>query len=160
MLAYYIGFSLCQGTYIESVIEPTELLVPYAAFWSGQKPNLVPFEAESQEEAIKVQKDTIAFNGPKFDGWSSGMEGLITLKNGSKSDVLVIEAQMNGMSKPFQVLQLFGKSPFRLTDLIFSPSTEVTPELRKSSDFMTHLWSGINAHPQGDECKKIMLNKA
>ncbi|NTS77509.1 hypothetical protein HR060_11610 [Catenovulum sp. SM1970] len=156
-LAFYMGVTLCQSIEFQQQLKPSELMNPHSLFWNKQGSTAVPFNESTVEKARQVQLDTIAYNADSFEGWVSTYEASFSPDGQTKQDALVIEGKIKGMNATFQVIQTITKANFKTHDLFFMPSSEITPEIRKKSDFMANFQMGINAHPHAQECNKIII---
>jgi len=102
------GMVLAHAALIASDLGEGELVCPFAIVTKDDNRELVPFEAESQAEAIENGKASLAEFKEHIDDWGFGREGLWSEPGGTiKSDVLVVSAWTHGMDEPIVLMQRF-----------------------------------------------------
>ena len=149
LLALYMSYALCHGIQVQHLLSKGELTVPYVIYWNEEKPTPVPYPAATQEEGVakaRAARDA----AQEITGWSSGREGSVVQKDGTKLDVLFIEGSLPGMSAPLELLTYYRNDPFRLiAGFMWKPH----PQVRKDPPvFMADFQRGIHMHPFGQQC--------
>ncbi|GAA5526184.1 hypothetical protein Maes01_02779 [Microbulbifer aestuariivivens] len=150
LLGQNVGLALCNAFYIGEKTPEDELLVPFGIFFTENETNMVPFEANSQAEAIEMGRNVIAHNEEHWSGWCYGREGLVNLEDGSKHDAFIFEAKLKDMSKPLILIQLF-EYPFRLSGklIVNMPSELNNVFVQNRGLFVNSLHDGARSHKQG-----------
>ena len=115
----------------------------------------VPYPAATQEEGVakaRAARDA----AQEITGWSSGREGSVVQKDGTKLDVLFIEGSLPGMNAPLELLTYYRNDPFRLiAGFMWTPH----PQVRKDPPvFMADFQRGIHMHPFGQQCMSDLQN--
>jgi hypothetical protein len=158
-LAFYTGYAFCQAVNVQHVTEEGALMVPFVVHWQGDRPNAVPYPAQTQEEAVARARVARESQAPDMTGWSSGRDGLVTLSDGTKHDVLFIEASVPGLNEPVTLVYLYKRNPFALVGgLNFMPNTQVRQTDIERKEFMSDFRRGIGAHPFGSQCLNDVTN--
>jgi hypothetical protein len=70
------GFVLVHAAWIASDLPPGKLVCPIAVVEKGDSREVIPFEATSQEEAIRLGKQKVAELTETVDRWAFAREGL------------------------------------------------------------------------------------
>lgn len=146
---------LVHAAWIASDLPPGKLVCPIAVVEKGDSREVIPFEATSQEEAIRLGKQKVAELTETVDRWAFAREGLRSLlgSDSSKLDVLSVTAWSNGLDEPVILQQCFSpiaKGTFRLLDpiKIVVHGVECSDEIK--AKIMPIVLSGINQHPRGE----------
>lgn len=161
LLAFYLGYAFCQATYVQTVLEPDALMVPFVVHWEGEKANAIPYPANSQAEAVEKMINARNNQPASSSGWSSGRDGLITLREGIKHDVLYIEASVPELSSPVAMFYLYKTKPFTLVENFnFQNHPEVRQSMEENEQFMTNFKHGIESHAQRGTCFKLINNSS
>jgi hypothetical protein len=100
------GFVLAHAAWILSEIEAGELLCPFAMLEKGDGRELLPFEADTQEEAIFGAKAHLMKLGSEIDAWAFAREGLIR-DAGEAVDVISVDLFARGMDEPVALVQRY-----------------------------------------------------
>ncbi|MCE9592678.1 MAG: hypothetical protein K8S98_00655 [Planctomycetes bacterium] len=100
------GFALGHAAWILSELESGVLLAPFGMTHASENRQLVPFEAETQEQAIAGGKAWFAEHGHEFDAWVFAREGRLTGAD-SRVDALTVEARARGMAESVYFVQRF-----------------------------------------------------
>lgn len=155
LLAYYMGYAFCHGVNVQHLLAPQELAVPYVIYWDNKVPTPVPYYASSQEEAVANAR-LARRQAHDVTGWSSGREGFVTQKDGTKLDALVVEGWVPALDAPLEVFVYYRRNPFRL---IYGFLWKVNPQARKDTQaFAAEFQRGIQAHPFGEQCMNDVQN--
>ena len=103
------GLALAHAALIASDLAEGELICPFAIVTKDDRRQVIPFEAESQVEAIERGKASLEELRDQIDFWSLGREGLWSDSDSTsgKVDVLVISAWTHGMDAPITLMQRF-----------------------------------------------------
>jgi len=146
-----VGLTLAHSAYIGSG-QDGELMCPYAIFQSGENREVKNFEAETQEKAVELSLKTIEKYQSQVDAWASAQEGLVTLEDGSKQDVYLINGWVEGMIEPIQLYQMFQPKPFKLIGNIKILNFESAGfKMDEAEKFHTALDNGISSHRPANE---------
>tara|TARA_R110000764_G_scaffold235637_2_gene330273 strand:- start:296 stop:796 length:501 start_codon:yes stop_codon:yes gene_type:complete len=161
-LAFYAGYAFCQAVNVQSVLEPDALMVPFVVEWSEKSPSAKPYPAKTQKEAVQLQADAIGKIEQNFQPWSAGKDGLLSLSNGSKADVLVITSGSHELGSRLEVLHMYTTKPFALTGnfIVQPPYDEFLKKENGSSRFFASFIQGIQAHNFSGECMSYVANKS
>lgn len=160
-LAFYAGYAFCQAVNVQHVIEEDALMVPFVVHWQGERPTAIPYPAKTQDEAVAHAMTARDNQLPGKTGWSSGRDGLVTLSNGAKHDVLLIEASVPGLNAPVTLLYLYRRKPFTLVSgFNWAPNAQVRQSDAERKEFMSDFRRGMAAHPFGSECLSYATNAA
>jgi hypothetical protein len=102
------GMVLAHAAYIASDLPEGELICPFAIITKDDRRQVVPFEAESQAEAVASGKASLAELKDQIDYWGFGREGLWSEPGSTeKTDVLMVSSWTNGMEEPVILMQRF-----------------------------------------------------
>jgi len=101
------GFALAHAAWSVSDLPDSELLVPLAVVERGGQRELLRFEADTQEEAIKKGKRAV-IEEIDADAWAFAREGALRLQATQlPQDVLVVDFWVEGMKNPSTIIQPF-----------------------------------------------------
>lgn len=85
------GMVLAHAAFIASDLAEGELICPFAIVTKDDRREVVPFEAESQAEAVESGKASLAEFKDQIDYWGLGREGLWSEPDApEKTDVLIV----------------------------------------------------------------------
>ena len=98
------GFALAHASWSISDLPKGELLCPVAVIEKSGQRQLVRFEAESQEKAIREGKAAMAKFQSEVDAYAFAREGQYK-ENGRYVDVILVDAWAKGMAKPVNLIQ-------------------------------------------------------
>ena len=145
------GFVLAHAAWSVSDLPEGELLVPLAIIEKYGKRQLIRFEAETQEEAIKKGKSALTEAKETADAWAFAREGLLTEGNG-KVEVLAVDFWAKGMKEPVTLFQRFEpyatKGEFKIIgnpELIIDDMIQPSDKMKELLEFIN---KGINQHPK------------
>ena len=147
------GRVLAHAAFIASDLAEGELICPFAIVTKDDRREVVPFEAESQAEAVEGGKASLAEFKDQIDYWGLGREGLWSEPDASeKTDVLIVSTWTHGMEEPVVLMQRFRPAAtgqfllFGMVDIVVAghvlSSDEAVPLRTLVSD-------GIAMHPSG-----------
>ena len=150
------GFVLAHAAWIASDLQDSELICPIVVVTRGDAREVIPFEAESQAEAISMGNASLEELKNSVDAWALAREGLFSIPNGDagKKDVLTVSSWVEGLDEPITLQQLFNpnsKGEFGLIGgLIISVHGQIPPEDTHSK--LRHIaMQGVIQHPHGKE---------
>jgi len=103
------GMVLAHAAFIASDLPEGELICPFAIITKDDRRQVVPFEAESQAEAVENGKASLEEMKSQVDYWGFGREGLWSHPDDgdNKTDVLTISTWTHGMEDPIILMQRF-----------------------------------------------------
>jgi hypothetical protein len=132
-----------------------ELICPFAVVEKGDSHEVIPFQATSQEEAIRLGKHKVEELTGTVDRWAFAREGLWSLlgSDSPKLDVLSVTAWSKGLDEPIILQQCFSptaKGTFRLLDPIKIVVHGVACSEEIKDRVMTIVLQGINQHSKGE----------
>jgi hypothetical protein len=154
ILAFYMGYAFSHAIHVEQLLAPGELLVPYIISWQDGDANPVPYPAQTQAEAVNRLRSACAQLSSHLSAWTSGREGLVAQKDGTKLDVLLVEGWIPELSEPLEMFVYCRKDPFRL---IHGFMWKDHPKARKNVQaFMAEFKNGILSHPFGRQCMEYI----
>lgn len=105
------GMVLAHAALIASDLPAGELICPFAIITKDDRRQVVPFEAESQAEAVENGKASLSELKDQIDYWSFGREGLWSDPDATdKTDVLIVSTWTHGMEEPVTLMQRFRPS--------------------------------------------------
>ncbi|MDR0274187.1 MAG: hypothetical protein LBI48_02385 [Burkholderiaceae bacterium] len=158
-LAFYTGYAFCQVINVQHVIEEDALMVPFVVHWQGEQPTAIPYPSRTQEEAVALAKSARENQSPDKTGWSSGRDGLVTLSNGKKHDVLLIEASVPGLREPVALVYLYRRKPFTLVSgFNWKINLQARQTEAERKEFMADFQRGLAAHPFASQCRSYINN--
>lgn len=101
---------LAHAAWIASDLPAGELFCPIAVVEIGDSREVIPFEAVTQEEAIRLDKQKVAELTGAVDRWAFAREGLWSRLSSDtpKLDVLSVTAWSNGLDEPLILQQCFS----------------------------------------------------
>lgn len=154
---------LAHAAWIASDLPSGELVCPIAVVERGDSRDVIPFEATSQEEAIRLGKLKVAELTGTVDRWAFAREGLWSLlgSDSPKLDVLSVTAWSNGLDEPIILQQCFLpaiKGTFRLLDPIKIVVHGVAMSEEIKGRIMRPVLQGINQHPKGENWVRWQSN--
>jgi len=146
---------LAHTAWIASDLPSGELICPIAVVEKGDFREVIPFEAASQEEAIRLGKQKVGELTGTVDRWAFAREGFWSLlgSDSLKLDVLSVTAWSNGLDEPIILQQCFSptaKGTFRLLDPIKIVVHGVGCSEDINSRIMPIVLQGINQHSKGE----------
>jgi hypothetical protein len=149
------GFVLAHAAWIASDLPSGELICPIAVVEKGDSREVIPFEATSQEDAIRLGKHKVAELTGTVDRWAFAREGLWSLLGSASPelDVLSVTVWSNGLDEPITLQQCFSptaKGTFRLLDPIKIIVHGVPCSEDINSRLMPVVLQGINQHSKGE----------
>ena len=149
------GFVLAHAAWIASDLEAGELVCPVAVVETGDSREVIPFEAPSQEEAIRLGKQKMSELTGSVDRWAFAREGLWSILGSDlpKQDVLAVSAWSTGLDEPVILQQRFSpksKGNFTLLGpiMILVHGMNCTAEIQ--SKLLPIVSRGISQHPHGE----------
>lgn len=148
----FAGLALAHAAWIASDLEQDQLICPIAITESLGIRQVIPFEANTQEEAVQtgLQKTKELVD---VDRWAFIREGLITIADStSKTDVIMVSSWSKGIDEPITVVQGFARShpgPFRLVGPPIAAFHGIICEGPTMSKVQPFIEAGIASHPQG-----------
>ena len=102
------GMVLAHAAYIASDLPEGELICPFAIITRDDRRQVIPFEAESQAEAVASGKASLTELKDKIDYWGFGREGLWSEPGSTdKTDMLMVSSWTHGMDEPVILMQRF-----------------------------------------------------
>jgi len=147
-----VGLILAHSVLIGSDLPEGELLVPVAIYYQGEQRDIKAFEADTQQDAVKLGQEFLSTLSEKTDSWAYVQDGLVTLSNGNKQDVYFIKAWAKGMPEPIELYQMYKTRPFTLVEnikILNYADSGLTPE--DADTFITALDEGIFSHPSANK---------
>jgi hypothetical protein len=157
------GFVLAHAVWIASDLPSGELVCPIAVVERGDSREVIPFEATSQEEAIRLGKQMVAELTGTVDRWAFAREGLWSVlgSDSPKLDVLSVTAWSNGLDEPIILQQCFSPAA-KGTFLLLGPIKIVLHGAACSEEIkgkiMPTILQGINQHPKGENWVRWQYN--
>ena len=157
VLALYTGYAFAQAVQVQSVLEENSLMAPFVVHWRNETPTPVPYPAKTQEQAVALAIQAREDRTKSLDGWSSGRESLLKQDDGTKRDVLSIEAWVPGLTEHLVLFHYYSPRPFVL---VGGFNYKINPQFKRSPGenklFSHHFRRGISSHPFADGCLKII----
>lgn len=102
------GMVLAHAAFIASDLPEGELICPFAIITKDDRRQVVPFEADSQAEAVENGKASLAEFKDQIDYWGFGREGLWSEPDTTdKTDILIVSSWTHGMEEPAVLMQRF-----------------------------------------------------
>ena len=145
------GFVLAHAAWSASDLPEGELLVPLAIVERGGTRELMRFEAETQEEAIKQGKASMAGLTGTVDAWAFARDGLMT-EAGRKVDVITIDFWAKGMEEPVSVIQRYepfaAKGRFRVIGQLEIVIRDAVQESQVAEQYISRIRAGVSQHPK------------
>lgn len=149
------GFALAHTAWIASDLKAGELVCPFGVVEIGDSREVIPFQAPSQEEAIRRGKQKMHEITGSVDRWAFAREGLWSVLGSDlpKQDVLTVSAWSTGLDEPVILQQRFSptsKSNFALLGsvMIVVHGVNCTEEIQ--SKLLPIVHRGISQHPHGE----------
>jgi hypothetical protein len=145
---------LAHAAWVTSDLEGGELLCPIGVVEVGDSREVIPFEAESQEEAIRLGKQKMAELTGSVDRWAFVREGLwSTLGSDSpKQDVITVSAWSAALDEPVILQQAFSprsKDGFALLGPVAIVIHGMSCSEEIQSKLIPIVSGGIAQHPHG-----------
>ncbi len=150
----YGGFVLAHAAWIASDLGAGELICPIAVIQKGVVREVIPFEAESQVQAINRGKASFDEFKDDVDAWAFEREGIFSIAGGdaARKDVLTVSSWVKQLDEPITLQQLFrpkAKNGFCLVgDLMISIHRAIPPD-DVHGRLRTIVMEGVSLHPQG-----------
>ena len=147
------GYVLAHATYSVSDLQSDELLIPLAVTQTGEKQEVLRFEAETQEEAISKAKNELEKLKSSVDIYAFAREGSMKQENGKEIDVITIDAWEKGLKHKVTIIQPFkpnnGNNEFNIL-----PGTMVVVDgealdSKIQNHFIKIVEEGVSYHPKG-----------
>lgn len=105
------GFALAHAAWSVADAPHADLLVPFIIVRSDGQQELIPFEAETQDEAIEEGKRAAARLAGRADAWAFAREGTLrTRDGGSAQDVLIVEFGGADVAGRYVLIQPYERS--------------------------------------------------
>jgi hypothetical protein len=157
VLALYTGYAFALAVQLQSALEEDSLMVPFVVHWRNETPTAVPYPAKTQEQAVALAIQAREDRANSFDGWSSGREGLLKQDDGTKRDVLLIEAWVPGLTKHLVLFHYYSARPFVLVGgFVYGSNPQFKRSPEENKLFSHHFRRGISSHPFADGCFTII----
>ncbi len=150
------GFVLAHAAWIASDQPAGDLICPFAVVVRGNEHELIPFEADSQAEAISRGKASFDELRPKVNKWSLAREGLwgYVGENAPKKDAITVSSWVKGLDEALHLSQLFKPAASGRFELIGEITIIVHGMILSGSahEKLNEIaMEGIAQHPQGWE---------
>lgn len=157
LLALYTGYAFAQAVQVQTLLEEDAMMVPFVVHWRNESPTAVPYPAKTQEQAVLLAIQAREDQANSLGGWSSGREGQLKQDDGTKRDVLLIEAWVPGLTEHLVLIHYYSPRPFVLVGAFnFKSNAEFKRSPEENKAFFHHLRRGISSHPFGGSCLKIV----
>jgi hypothetical protein len=103
------GMVLAHAALVASDLAEGELICPFAIITKDDRRQVVPFEAESQAEAVANGKASLEELKSQVDYWGFGREGLWSHpdETDNKTEVLTVSTWTHGLDDPVILMQRF-----------------------------------------------------
>jgi hypothetical protein len=128
-------------------------MVPFVVHWRNESPTTIACPAKTQEQAVELAIRAREDPTKSLDGWSSAREGLLNQDDGTKRDVLLIEAWVPGLTEHLVLFHYYAPRPFVL---VGGFNFKSNPDFKRSAEenklFFHHFRRGISSHPFADDC--------
>jgi hypothetical protein len=153
------GFTLAHATWIVSDLEEGELLCPIAVVTKDDERKVIPFESDSQAEAIERGKNSLEELKDSVDRWAFAREGLLSIEetNDPKQDVIAVSAWVQGLDEPIILQQIFKPKASGIFSLI-GPIRIAIHGQRPTEDVQLGLrliaMQGVASHPHGSQWRR------
>ncbi len=150
----FAGFALAHAAWIASDQLPGELICPIAIITKGDERKVIPFEADTQIDAINAGKGSFEDLKHTVDSWALVREGYYSVADGSPSrrDVLAVSSWVKGLDEPVLLQQLFSptsKGRFRLIGGLILTVHGVQLQKDAYDRMSAFVIQGIHQHPHG-----------
>lgn len=149
-LLHLAGFAFAHAAWSVSDLPADELLVPLAIVERDGQHQLLRFEAETQEQAIREGKDTLARHESDLDAWVFVREGQVN-ESGGYVSVLTVEAKHPPTGDSILFLQRFQPFASGKFTLIGQPDVVVAGVMLSAEEVtpvLVRLLAGVEAHVQ------------
>ena len=147
-LLHLAGFAFAHATWSVSDLPADELLVPLAIVEKEGQHQLLRFEAETQEQAIRDGKDTLAQHESGLNAWVFVREGQV--KEGETYvSVLTVEAKRPSTGESVLFLQRFQPFASGKFALLGQPDVlveGVTLSVEEANPLVARLLQGVQSH--------------
>jgi hypothetical protein len=148
------GFVMAHAAWIASDLEDGDLICPFVVITSGDERKVVPFEAETQAEAISDGKASFEEYKESVDSWALGRDGLFSIVGSdlAKKDALFVSAWVKGLDEPIFLRQLYipkSTGTFKLIGPIDIAIHGVIAPEKVHGGLRAVAMSGIVTHPHG-----------
>ncbi len=147
------GLALSHAAWIASDLEEGQLICPIAMIEREDVREVIPFEAETQQEAVEQGLQKIR-EFTDVDRWTFIREGLMTRQESvPKVDVLRISSWSLGLDEPLTVVQRFSPNwpgPFGLIGSPIVAIHGIVCEEPTQSRLRALVEGGARSHPQGE----------
>jgi hypothetical protein len=100
------GLALAHALWSASDLEGDDLVVPLAFVREGEQTKLIRFEANTQEEAVRLGHESMKELTAGHQSWAFARDGILREKN-EPVDVIVVEAWAPGSEANVTVLQRY-----------------------------------------------------
>jgi hypothetical protein len=160
---HFGGMVLAHAALIASDLAEGELICPFAIVTKDDSRQMVPFEAESQAEAVKAGKASLADLRDAVDFWAFAREGLWSHPDNSdeKTDVLVVSTWTHGMVEPITLMQRFrpaASGQFVLVGPVEIIIEEQVLSTNEASPLRQLVLDGIATHPNDVQWSRWLLH--
>jgi hypothetical protein len=150
----YGGFVLAHAAWIASDLEAGELICPIAVVAIGDERRVVPFEADSQREAIDRGKASFNDFKNEADAWALAREGRFFVEGEAtpKKDILTVSSWVRHLDEPITLQQMFRpkqQGGFYLFDELRISIHGTVPPDKVHSRLQRVAMEGIGLHPHG-----------
>lgn len=147
--ARHAGLVMAHAAVVASVLEPGELICPFAVVAKGDDRQSIEFESDTQDQAVERAWASLDEYRNQIDLWAMAREGSVAGPDG-KEDVVVVATWGQGMAEPFVFTQRFrpkAKGVFALLG-----PTSVQQQFQDSELGQLRAWfeAGISSHPKHD----------
>jgi hypothetical protein len=157
VLALYTGYAFALAVQLQSVLEENSLMVPFVVHWRKETPTTVPYPAKTQDQAVALAIQARAARASSFDGWSSAREGLLKQDDGTKRDILLIEAWVPGLTEHLVLFHYYSARPFVLVGgFVYGSNPQFKRSPQENQLFSHHFRRGIASHPFAEGCFAII----
>ena len=151
---HFGGFVMAHAVWILSDLEAGELLCPIAVVTQGDGRKVIPFEAETQEEAVERGKLSLEQLRSSVDTWALAREGYYSLLGDGqpKTDALTVSSWAKGLDNLIVLRQLFlpvAMGGFTLIGPIGFSIHGLELEASLQAKFLTIAMEGVASHPHG-----------
>lgn len=153
------GLALAHAAWSVCDLPAGQALCPLAFVRRGGELQLMRFEAESQERAIRGGRRELAKRQSQFDAWAFAREGLMDervfgLENAKSSaagklDVLAVDTWSHEMKKPITVIQAyqpFSTGEFRVLGDALIVANGETVDGPRGDRLRSHVYVGVQRH--------------
>jgi hypothetical protein len=148
------GYVLAHTVWIASDLKNGELICPFGIIEIGDSREVIPFEAISQEEAIRLGKQKMNELTGSVDRWAFAREGFRSILGSAlpKLDVLTVSAWSSSLDEPIVLQQCFSRSSKEAFSLLGPIEVLVHYQVCSEeiqSKLLPFVLQGIAQHPRG-----------